>query len=453
MPNLNSTIDLDVKKFFRWWLRELDFLVPDKIRQLVNEKQGFIIVRPRGNELILTHVLNVRDTVHATTPSETDASPANEEAESLPDFVSVPDFESLPDYEPPHDLEPLPDPEPLPELKSNATLRPWLYSDYPNRIEQLGIVERNASGIAQYIALLARDERLAKAAVIVRLTAEDAIQKELALPAAVKENLFQVVAYEIDRYTPFKPEQVYFAVKPLEVENEPGQIRVMLVLTPRETLDALYEDLKAMGISPLFVDYEATPNDLDQRYDGYNLLPESLREKTANAPRLIYTALMAALLLLLSAVLVLPVWLESQAAGDLQEKIDAIEKNAKDVKALQLEIDAMVNETRLLIAEKNAVPAVVDMLNSLSVLMKDDTWLAYLQYSDGHLQIQGESPAASALIGVLEDSPLFANARFVSPVTQDNVSKQERFQITVDVTPAGAEATSAAQSKPEVASE
>ena len=31
---------------------------------------------------------------------------------------------------------------------------------------------------------------------------------------------------------------------------------------------------------------------------------------------------------------------------------------------------------------------------------------------------------------------MFANARFVSPVTQDKVSQQERFQITVDVTPA-----------------
>jgi general secretion pathway protein L len=75
------------------------------------------------------------------------------------------------------------------------------------------------------------------------------------------------------------------------------------------------------------------------------------------------------------------------------------------------------------------------MLNTLSILMKDNTWMSYLQYSDGHLQIQGESPAASALLGVLEDSKLFANARFISPVTQDKISGQERFQVTVDVTP------------------
>ncbi len=375
MLNLNSTIDLDAKKFFRWWLRELEFLVPEKIRQRFFEQQGFIIVRPESNRLALSYQLNAGAGEYA----------ADEQAESL------------------------------------------------------AILERNASGIEQYKALLANDERLAKATVILRLTAQQAIQKELALPAAVKENLSQVIAYELDRYTPFKMEQVYFAVKLLEGEHEPGQIRVMLVLTPREMLDALYEDVKAIGMSPLFVDYEATPNDLERHYDGYNLLPENLREKTANTPRLIYMTLVAVIFLLLAVVPALPVWFEYQTVNVLQEKIDAIEKDAKDVKALQLEIDATIDETRLLIAEKSAAPAMIDMLNTLSTLMKDDTWLVYLQYSDGHLQIQGESPAASALIGVLEDSELFTNARFVSPVTQDKISGQERFQITVDVTPGGAD--------------
>lgn len=377
MPSLNSTIDLDVKKFFRWWLHELEFLVPEKLRQLLDEHQGVMVVRPEGNRLVLTYQLS-RSTLKDQ--SETDSAP--ESAEFL------------------------------------ATL------------------ERNETGIAQYKALLSNDERLAKASLIVRLTEQDAIQKELTLPAAVKENLLQVVAYELDRYTPFKAEQVYFAVKPLEGEHDPEQLRVMLILTPREVLDALHEDMKAMGMSPLFVDFVAMPNDLERRYDGYNLLPESLREKSAAAPRLIYTALIAAVFVLLATVLALPVWFEYRTVTVLQSKIDAIEKNAKEVKSMQKDIDAMIDETQQLIAEKNAAPAVLDMLNSLSAIIKDDTWLAYLQYSDGHLQIQGESPASSALIGVLEDSELFANARFVSPVTQDKVSGQERFQITADVTPA-----------------
>lgn len=355
---------MDFKTFLRWWRRELDFLVPEKIRQLVNDRQGFIVVSPEGGQLRLTYTHNG-------------------------------------------------------------------HADY------LATLERNEAGLTHYNSLLEQDERLAKVTVILRLTGQDALAKELVLPVAAKENLHQVVAYELDRYTPFKADQVYFAVKPVTGEQEPGQIKVMLVLTPRELLDGLYEDVKAMGMSPLFADYDGAANQLDSGADFYNLLPESRRQKSAKTPRLIHAGLMTSVILLLCMALIMPVWFEYQTVQALTEKVKTIEKDAKKIKALQSEIDAVINETQKLIDEKKSTPAMVVVLNSLSTLIKNDTWLAYLQYSDGHLQIQGESPAASTLIAVLEDSELFTNARFVSPVTQDNISKLERFQITADITKAG----------------
>ena len=363
MPNLNSTIDLDFKQFFRWWKRELAFLVPEKIKQLVNDKQGFIIVRPEGNQFVLTYL---------------------------------------------HD----------------------------GQVEPLATLDRGNKDLTLQ-GLYEKDERLTKANVILRLTGQDAIQKELSLPAAAKGNLYQVVAYELDRYTPFKEEQVYFAVKRLDGLNEPGQIRVMLILTTREVLDGLYDDLQTMGLSPLFADYEGSANNLEPLDYTYNLLRETLRQKTVKAPRLIYWALITLTCLLLATVIAMPIWFEYQTVKSLQLKTDSQEKEAKKVKALQKDIDAEIDETRQLIEEKNATPKVLEVFNTLSSLIKDDTWLSYAQYSDGHLQIQGESPAASTLIAVLEASELFVNARFASPVTQDTISKLERFQITVDVAKAG----------------
>ncbi|MDD2658997.1 MAG: PilN domain-containing protein [Methylococcales bacterium] len=359
MLDLNSTIDLNFKQFFRWWKRELGFLVPEKLKQLVSDKQSFIIISPKGGRLVLSYA-------------------------------------------------------------------------YDGQIEQLATVDRGARDLA-FQSIHEKDERLAKAGVIIRLTNQEAIQKELSLPAAAKENLYQVVAYELDRYTPFKAEQVYFAVKPLEGVNEPGHIRVMLILTTREILDGLYEDVTAMGLSPLFADYEGSANSLDHFTYAYNLLPDRLRQKTAKIPRLINSALIMLTCLLLISVIAAPVWFEYQTVNALQIKADSLEKDAKKVKALQSDIDAVIDETRQLIKEKTATPEVIVILNTLSSLIKDDTWLSYLQYTDGHLQIQGESPAASTLIAVLEASELFVNARFASPVTQDSVSKLERFQITVDV--------------------
>ncbi len=361
--NLNSTIDLDFKQFFRWWKRELSFLVPEKIKQLVSDKQGFIIIRPYAALLKLTYVSN-------------------------------------------------------------------------GQTEQLTTLDRNTKDIT-FQDLYGKDERLANASIILRLTGQDAIQKELSLPNAAKENLNQVVAYELDRYTPFTAEQVYFAVKTLDGANEPGLIKVMLILTTRDLLDGLYDDIKAIGFTPLLADYDGSPNNPDQLYDSYNLLPEKLRQKTAKLPRLIHLAMITLTCLLLASVIGMPIFYEYQTVEALQLKTDALEKDAKKVKALQKDIDTVIDETRQLIKEKNKTSDVIEILNTLSSLIKDDTWLSYAQYSDGHLQIQGESPAASTLIAVLEASELFVNARFASPVTQDSISKLERFQITVDVAKKG----------------
>jgi general secretion pathway protein L len=365
MLNLNSTIDLKFNKFVRWWGRELAFLVPEKIKRLVHETQGFIIILPKDRFLELTYYTNGHSEILAT-------------------------------------------------------------------------LARNEAGIAQFLTLRAADERLDKAQFILRLSRQDAVQKELALPAAAKENLRQVVAYELDRYTPFKPEQVYFAVKPLANSHEPGQISVSVVFTPKEILDSCYEDIKALGISPLLADYEGAPNVLEDSYHYYDLLPEQYQKKTGKSQRLVQAGLIGAVLLLLVGVLMMPVWFEYRAVNLLNQRIDEIEKDANSIEVMQTEIDAMVEETRSLLDEKNNTPSVVVMLNTLSEIIKDDTWLTYAQYSGGRLQIQGESPAASSLIATIEASELFSNVGFVSPVTQDKRTGLERFQITADVTKAGA---------------
>ncbi len=365
MLNLNSAIELDYKKFFRWWKRELSFLIPENIKQLVTDQHGIVIVRPQGNQLALSYWLD--------------------------------------DHE-----------------------------------EPLITLERDEHGIAKYRKLLATDERMQKADLILRLSKKYALQKELALPAAAKENLNQVVSYELSRYSPFKADQAYFAVKTLDTAaNEPGQIRVMLIITAHHVLDTFFSEIKTFGMSPKIVDYEDFPNDLSDYGSHYNLLPTELRGKNDRTAEIVHYALMGLASLLFLSALALPVWLESRTVDTLQSKTDIIEKEAKNIKALQAKLDSSIDNTKQLIDRKTEKPMVIEVLDTLSRLIKDDTWLAYAQYANGQLQIQGESPAASTLISVLEASDYFANAKFVSPVTRDNVTKLERFQISVDVTKAG----------------
>ena len=55
MVDLSSNINLDFKAFWRWWLRELGLLVPDKLKRLFNDKQGFLLVLAEDQGLALVY--------------------------------------------------------------------------------------------------------------------------------------------------------------------------------------------------------------------------------------------------------------------------------------------------------------------------------------------------------------------------------------------------------------
>lgn len=360
MLNLDSTIELDIRKYWGWWSREILALMPERIRQLIEDKRGVLIIRPCDSALEVTYRLN-------------------------------------------------------------------------GHVEAIGRFQRDTEGLSEFRGRLDKDVRLEKADILIRLTEQDAIAKKLVLPIAAAENLEQVAAYEIDRYTPFKAGQVYFAVKLLEKNKQLGQVSAMLVVSPKEKLDVLIEAMLEQGIQPLQADFEEVDSGTGGYEFAYNLLPVHLRKKTPVLPSVVHGGLTVLLCILMITALVLPVWLQEKTVEELRETVSKMEKDARIVDSLQKEADMLIAQTEQLIAKKRDQPSIVELLDELSRLINDDTWLTYLQFTNGRLQFQGQSPSASTLIGVLEGSPLFNNARFVSPVTQDPRSGGERFQITADV--------------------
>ncbi len=299
----------------------------------------------------------------------------------------------------------------------------------PHKKSSLALNETSLEG---YKKIIAENEALEKAQYVLRLTGGQAIKKILYLPAAAKENLQQVIAFELARVTPFSTEQVYFAVKIIGKE-ENGKIKVLLVLTPRDVLDTILQQLKSAQIYPAIVDYAEAANDFENDLTPYNLLPEGDLPVKDKATQMAAWSLSLIAIALAIGVLVFPVWQQGQEVEELRDQLKQLESETQLVQSQQLEIDGIVDETKRLIEIKNRAPALTELINALSKLMPDDTWLTHFKYNKDHLQIQGQSPSASVLISILEASPLFSNARFVSPLTQDKRTGMERFQIRMDL--------------------
>ena len=220
-------------------------------------------------------------------------------------------------------------------------------------------------------------------------------------------------------------------------KEENGQIKVLLVLTPRDILDAIYLKLNSAEIYPDIVDYVEEANDFTKDLEIYNLLPEWERPVKNRIVQTLTWLFGFIVLALVVAVLVFPVWHEAQNVDSLRQQIKQLKKDTEFVQSRQLEIDQSVDETEQLNQVKKNTPALLEIINTLSHLIKNDTWMTHLQFRQGRLQIQGQSPTAEALIGVLEASPLFSNVRFVSPLTKDKRTGFERFQISINVNTKG----------------
>lgn len=75
----------------------------------------------------------------------------------------------------------------------------------------------------------------------------------------------------------------------------------------------------------------------------------------------------------------------------------------------------------------------VEVLNEVTRLLPDDTWLFRMRVFAGDVQTFGYSPAASTLIGTIEESDLFKNAQFRAPMTRDPRVDADRFHIAFEV--------------------
>jgi general secretion pathway protein L len=271
-----------------------------------------------------------------------------------------------------------------------------------------------------------------KAEIVLRLTADQAIHKLIYLPAAAYENLQQVVGFELDRYTPFSVEQVYFNAIMLG-KTDHSQLEVLLIAAPKVSLDEQLLQVAALGVRPHKIDYQQVLEDFPQIGNAVNLLPDRYQHQGSKLSQSMHWITSGLLVLLTLWVLVWPIWLQGQAVDSLKTRIKQLEKQNRIVDQQQTELDALRAETQKLIDIKYQSPALLAVLGELSNLLNDETWLTHLQYSDKRIQIQGQSPAASALISVLEQSEFFSNVSFVSPLTQDKTTGRERFQISMDV--------------------
>jgi len=266
--------------------------------------------------------------------------------------------------------------------------------------------------------------------VVLCLPADKVLVKTLTLPLATEENLREVLGFEMDRQTPFSVEQVYYDHVLSARNSKANTLSIDLVLTPRPFLDKLLSTLEGIGFQP----HQAS---ICQQQTGQpqpvNLLPEEARQHREDTAHYLNLALGIVALVLLLGAIALPLLNKLHIIQSLEARMDMVTTEAELTRRLREKVEQLGTDSRFLVERKQATPLALSIINELTHLLPDDTWIDRLDIKGEEVQIQGQSASAAALIPLIESSDSLRNPRFRSPVTRMPRMDTERFHLSAEV--------------------
>lgn len=265
--------------------------------------------------------------------------------------------------------------------------------------------------------------------LVVGVPAQNILRRTITLPLAVEENLRQALSFELDRYTPFKPEQIYFDFRVIERDAPRKRLSVELAAVTKSVVDQAIARATALGLS---VD-AASPSDelLRQAEHCHDFLPAGARARRPTG-RLWLRAGMAGLTVALLAVfLAVPIWQKRSTAIALLEPLAQASAAAREVDALRDRLQKSADTYNFLHNKKWETQPTLQVLEEVSALLPDDTFLMQLDYDSKGVQLQGETASPTMLLQTLEASPMFKDAGFKSQLVKIQGTTNDRFHVSV----------------------
>jgi general secretion pathway protein L len=266
-------------------------------------------------------------------------------------------------------------------------------------------------------------EAIAKLAspVAALMPASLVLRRTLTLPMALEENLKQALAYDLDRHTPFRSDELYFDAQVISRNPARGEIQIVLATTQRIHADRIMAQLREAGaeVVALLAD---PPENIESKL---NLLPSEDRPSWQPWQRWAIGGGVALIVLLLLAAIAFPIGQKRAYAIKVRDQASAAQAQAMAVTKLKDEMDQLVADHDFVPDNKEAYPSTVHVLDEITKLLPDDTWLTQMEIKNTtgsketrhEVFLRGESAHASRLVTLLEESGLVAQAAPRSPIT------------------------------------
>jgi general secretion pathway protein L len=253
--------------------------------------------------------------------------------------------------------------------------------------------------------------------------------RPLELPARAADFLDGIVRAQIDRLTPWSASEAVFGCS-TPVASSAESITTMIAATTRNVAMTYVQAVS--GFHPAAI---AVCTDVAERNAGRVKVFEQKARGHLDAARL------SRFLLIALGVAAAAALLSVAAAAFVVDRLGAQENElARQISQRRTAIRAGGDggdrsPIAALERRKSETPASVIVLDALSQILPDHTYVTELHLAGNKLQIAGITRDAPSLIPLIEQSQHFTRATFYAPTTRSPSDPGERFHIEARIEP------------------
>ena len=265
-------------------------------------------------------------------------------------------------------------------------------------------------------------------AVTVEVAEDAVLRHQTVLPLSAELDLRALLAFELDRFTPFRADQAYWSAAVERRDAKAGRLHVRLLLAPHRLVQPAVAALSRAGLEPARI-VAAGEAGAGAIALGAERPPPAWAGRRAQ----FWAAGACAALALLAAAL--PFVQQSLAAAALEARIAALRPELTEAERLRRQIAASRGTADVVTAARGQIGQPMQALAVLTDVLPDDTVLSQLSARQRTLTLTGRAASAAKLIGSMTALPALRAPAFTAAVVRDEATGTEAFTIRTELAP------------------
>ena len=295
------------------------------------------------------------------------------------------------------------------------------------RLRELGRFTPDRRGAADLDCAVSQDGR--RLGVTFAPPSAHVLHKTMTLPVAARRNLGQVLEFELDRETPFRPEDALWSWRIAEVHRDAERMDVELDLIPRSAIAPAAELVEAAGLR-----IEAVEID-DRHGTTRRIALNGAADGHAAGIARLDLALAGLVAALAIATVAVPLIRLRHAVSDARADVARLRGATQPVLALKRDVERLSSAAATVAGQYDQYRDPIAVLASVTAALPDSTYLTEFTLHGDRATLVGLSPSAARLIEILVKTPPFRDPTFGAPVVRPRGKTLELFTINATVAP------------------